>query len=50
MNSIRQRLIAAGIAGLGAFVLVVTGAQAFPICVLYTPDNMEWYLFLCYLN
>lgn len=48
----RQRLLAAWLATMGAAVLTAITAwtQALAICAIYTPDNVEWYLFLCYLR
>jgi hypothetical protein len=32
------------------FVVTTTAASAcYPLCVLYTDSNPEWYLFFCYL-
>ncbi len=46
-----RRVYAAAVAMVGAYALltvhVVSGC--FPLCVMYTPDNPEWYLFFCYL-
>ncbi len=46
-----RRLYAASFALVLAAVLVAkfTASGCFPLCVLYTPDNPEYYLFLCYL-
>ena len=39
------------VASLLAFGFVVTTAASgcFPLCVLYTPDNPEWYVFMCFM-
>ena len=47
----RRLAVGSGIALVLAAVLIVklTASGCFPLCVLYTPDNPEYFLFLCYL-
>lgn len=45
-----KRWQAALVALVLAALVTVGRPMAFPLCVLYTPDDPEYYLFFCYLK
>jgi hypothetical protein len=45
----RRIKAAIGAMGVAAVALAIGHAAAFPLCVLYTPDDPQYWLFLCYL-
>lgn len=44
----RQRLLGLALAS-ALSVIPIARTAVSPLCALYTPDNIEWYLFFCYL-
>jgi hypothetical protein len=45
-----KRLLGGVVLALALAIMPTVTTAASPICALYTPDNVEWYLFLCYLD
>ena len=45
-----KRRTAALVAVVLAGLVIVGQPMAFPLCVLYTPDDPEYYVFFCYLK